>query len=135
MLAAPELIQGARQDIPPSLLEKPRLREVFEALIRSEGVTAQLPEGLSEDAEAVWSYLKEAADELSRQEVAALYDEAAQILRARTRYREMDALTEPGEKKRLRAELRAQFPAADRWYAWRKAATTTGRVANRSRGA
>ena len=135
MLAAPELIQGARQDIPASLLEKPRLREVFEALIRSDGVTEQLPEGLSEDAEAVWSYLKEAADELSKQEVAALYDEAAQILRARTRYREMDALTEPGEKKRLRAELRAQFPAADRWYAWRKAATATGRVANRSRGA
>jgi hypothetical protein len=83
----------------------------------------------------VWSYLKEAADELSKQEVAALYDEAAQILRARTRYREMDAMTEPGEKKRLRAELRAQFPAADRWYAWRKAAMPTGRIANRSRGA
>ena len=135
MLAAPELIRGARQDLPASLLEKPRLREVFEALIRSDGVTGQLPEGLSEDAGAVWSYLKEAADELSKQEVAALYDEAAQILRARTRYREMDALTEPGEKKRLRAELRAQFPAADRWYAWRKAATATGRIANRSRGA
>jgi DNA primase len=135
MLAAPELIPGARQDIPASLLEKPRLREVFEALIRSDGVTGQLPEGLSEDAGAVWSYLKEAADELGKQEVAALYDEAAQILRARTRYREMDALTEPGEKKRLRAELRAQFPAADRWYAWRKAAMPTGRIANRSRGA
>ena len=135
MLAAPELIRGARQDIPASLLEKPRLREVFEALIRSDGVTGQLPEGLSEDAGAVWSYLKEAADELSKQEVAALYDEAAQILRARTRYREMDAMTEPGEKKRLRAELRAQFPAADRWYAWRKAAMPTGRIANRSRGA
>jgi len=135
ILAAPELIHGARQDIPASLLEKPRLREVFEALIRNDGVTGQLPEGLSEDAGAVWSYLKEAADELSQQEVAALYDEAAQILRARTRYREMDALTEPGEKKRLRAELRAQFPAADRWYVWRKAATAMGRVANRSRGA
>jgi DNA primase len=135
MLAAPELIQGARQDIPATLLEKMRLREVFEALIGSDGATGQMPEGLSEDAGAVWSHLKEAADELSKQEVAALYDEAAQILRARTRYREMDALTEPGEKKRLRAELRAQFPAADRWYAWRKAATATGRIANRSRGA
>jgi DNA primase len=135
MLAAPEVIPGARQDIPASLLEKPRLREVFEALVRSDGVTGQLPEGLSEEAGAVWSYLKEAADELSKQEVASLYDEAAQILRARTRYRELDALTEPGEKKRLRAELRAQFPAADRWYAWRKAAIATGRAASRSRGA
>ena len=134
ILAAPELIQAARQDISASLLEKARLREVFEALVSSDGVTGQLPEGLSENAGAVWSYLKEAADELGKQEVAALYDEAAQILRARARYREMDALTEPGEKKRLRAELRAQFPAADRWYAWRKAAIATGRVANRSRG-
>ena len=133
MLAAPELIPGASQDIPASLLEKPRLREVYEALLRSDGVTGQLPGELSEDAGAVWSYLKEAADELSKQEVAALYDEAAQILRARTRYREMDALTEPGEKKRLRAELRSQFPAADRWYSWRKAAVTTGRIANRSK--
>ena len=92
-------------------------------------------EGLTENAVAAWSYVKEAAEELSSQEVATLYDKAAQILRARSQYREMDALTEPGEKKRQRAALRAQFPAADDWYAYQKAASKAARSANRSRGA
>jgi DNA primase len=135
MIAAPELITRAREELSPRLLEKPRLREVFEVLVQNEYPTGQLPADLSEDAASAWSFLKEAADELSKQEVVVLYDEAAQILQARTQYREMDALTEPGEKQRLRAELRARFPAADRWYAWKKAAVANARTANRSRGA
>lgn len=135
MLAAPELIGRARQDVAPALLEKPRLREIFESLLQTDGATGQLPEGLSEDSAAAWSYLKAAAEELSSQEVASLYDRAAQILRARARYREMDALTDPGEKQRQRAALRAQFPAADEWYAYQKAASRAVRGVNRSPGA
>ena len=135
MLAAPELIARAREDIAPSLLEKVRLREIFEALLESDGATAQLPESLSDDAGAAWSYLKEAADELSSEEVATLYDKAAQILRARSQYREMDALTDPGEKQRKRATLRAAFPAADKWYEYQKAARRATRLAQRPRGA
>jgi hypothetical protein len=135
MLAAPELIGRARQDVAPALLEKPRLREIFEALLQSDGGTGQLPEGLSDDSAAAWSYLKAAAEELSSQEVASLYDRAAQILRARAEYRKMDALTEPGEKQRQRAALRAQFPAADEWYAYQKAASRAVRGVNRSPGA
>jgi len=134
MLAAPELIARAREDVPPALLEKPRLREVFEALLQSNGAAGQLPAVLSEDAAASWSYLKEAAEELSSQEVATLFDKAAQILRARSQYRAMDALTEPGEKQRQRAALRAQYPAADDWYAYQKAASMATRTTNRSRG-
>ena len=135
MLAAPELIARAREDVAPSLLEKARLREIFEALLESDGATAQLPESLSDDAGAAWSYLKEAADELSSEEVATLYDKAAQILRARSQYREMDALTDPGEKQRKRATLRAAFPAADMWYEYQKAARRAIRLAQRPRGA
>lgn len=135
MLAAPELIGRARQDVAPDLLEKPRLREIFESLLQTDGATGQLPEGLSEDSAVAWSYLKAAAEELSSQEVASLYDRAAQILRARARYREMDALTDPGEKQRQRAALRAQFPAADEWYAYQKAASRAVRGVNRSPGA
>jgi DNA primase len=135
MLAAPELIARAREEVAPTLLEKPRLREIFEALLLSDSATGQLPEALSENAGAVWSYLKEAADELSSQEVATLYDKAAQILRARSHYREMDALTEPGEKQRLRADLRGRFPAADAWYEYQKAARRETRAAKRPRGA
>jgi DNA primase len=135
MLAAPELIARAREDVAPELLEKPRLREIYEALLLSDGATGQLPESLSEDAGSAWSYLKEAADDLSSQEVATLYDKAAQILRARSRYREMDALTEPGEKQRMRADLRGRFPAADAWYEYQKAARRETRTAHRRRGA
>ncbi|HEV8177595.1 MAG TPA: toprim domain-containing protein, partial [Gemmatimonadales bacterium] len=135
MLAAPELIVRAREDVAPALLEKARLREIYEVLLQSDGATAQLPESLSENAAAAWSYLKEAADELSSQEVATLYDKAAQILRARSQYREMDALTDPGEKQRKRATLRAAFPAADTWYEYQKAARRAVRLAQRPRGA
>jgi DNA primase len=128
MLAAPELIVRAREDISPALLEKSRLREIFEVLIQSDGQTGQLPENLSEGSAAVWSYLREAAEELSSQEVATLYDRAAQILQARAHYRVMDGLTDPGEKKRIRADLRARYPAADAWYEYQKAAARGARA-------
>jgi DNA primase len=134
LLAAPELVPRAREDVSPTLLEKPRLREVFEVLLQTAGAAGQLPETLSEDARAAWSYLKEAAEKLGSQEITALYDQAAQILRARSQYRDMDALTDPGEKQRQRATLRTQYPAADDWYAYQKAASRATRAANRSRG-
>jgi DNA primase len=135
MLAAPELIVRAREDVAPSLLENLRLREIFETLVGTDASAGQLPEGLSESAATAWSYLKEAAEELSDQEVSSLYDSAAQILRARSQYRDMDALTDPGEKRRKRAELRAAFPAADDWYQYQKTWIKAARAANRSRGA
>jgi DNA primase len=135
MLAAPEWIAKAREEIAPSLLESPRLREVFEALIRDEGHSAQMPSGLSDDAAGAWSALKESLHERSAEEVATVYDRAAQILRARPHYREMDALNDPGEKRRRRADLRARYPAADAWYEYKKAAFKAARAARRSRGA
>ncbi|HEX7336679.1 MAG TPA: DNA primase [Gemmatimonadales bacterium] len=135
MLAAPEWIEKAREEIAPSLLESPRLREVFEALIRRGSESGQMPSGLSEDAAAAWTYLKETAQDRNAQEVATIYDRAAQILRARPQYRAMDALTDPGEKRRQRADLRARYPAADAWYEYKKAAFREARAARRSRGA
>jgi DNA primase len=134
MLAGPEWIARAREEIGPSLLESARLREVFEALLRASVQSDQLPEGLSEAAAAAWSHLKEAAHELSRQDIATTYDRAAQILRARPHYREMHVLVDPGHKQRRRAELRAQFPAADAWYEYQKAARREGRKTRRFRG-
>ncbi|HJR15969.1 MAG TPA: DNA primase [Gemmatimonadales bacterium] len=135
MLAAPELVVRAREDISPGLLEKLQLRELFEAIVQRSAPPGQLPEGLSESAAVAWSYLKEAAEELSTEEVATLYDKAAQILRARSLYREMAMLTDPGEKQRKRADLRALFPAADEWYEYKKAASRGARTVHRSRGA
>lgn len=135
MLAAPEWIAKAREEISPSLLESPRLREVFEALIQDEAHSSQIPSGLSDDAASAWSALKEALQERGPEDVATSYDRAAQIIRARPHYREMDALTDPGEKRRRRADLRARYPAADAWYEYKKAAFRAARAARRSRGA
>jgi DNA primase len=135
LLAAPEWITRAREELAPSLFESPRLREIFEALLRRDAPSDQIPEGLSDGAGLAWSYLKEAAQDPDRRDAAALFDRAAQILRARPQYREMHALADPGDKQRRRSELRASFPAADAWYEYQKAARREARKAQRSRGA
>lgn len=91
-----------------------------------------MPGGLSDDAQLSWSRLRESAQDGSQRD---LYDNAAQILLARRQYREMDALTDPGEKRSRRADLRARFPAADAWYEYQKAALKETRPSGRSRGA
>jgi DNA primase len=132
LIAAPDWIATAREEIPPALLEIPRLRELYEALLRREAPSDQMPDGLSSDAAAAWSYLKEAVQQ--RTSADTDYDKAAQILRGRPLYREMHALADPGDKQRRRSELRAQFPAADAWYEYQKAARREARRTQRSRG-
>lgn len=131
MLSASEWRDRARAEIDPALFESPRLREVFEALLRPETIEGQMPPGLSEDAQLSWSRLQESAQDGSQRN---LYDNAAQILLARRQYREMDALVDPGEKQKRRAALRVKFPAADGWYEYQKAASKASRAARRSRG-
>jgi DNA primase len=135
LIAGPEWIEHARSEISPTLFGSPRIREVFEALLREDASFSQMPAGLSDAAAAAWSRLKEAAQALTQQEVSKIYDSAAQILRARPYYREMDKLTDPGDKQRRRAELRAEFPAADAWYEYQKAAMKELRRARGPRGA
>jgi DNA primase len=134
LIAAPEWIAKAREEIAPSLLEMPHLRELYEALVRQEPPSDQMPDGLSPDAAAAWSHLKEAVLERGG-DAATIYDKAAQILRGRPLYRELHALADPGDKQRRRSELRAQFPAADEWYEYHKAAKKEARRTQRSRGA
>ncbi|HYF38465.1 MAG TPA: DNA primase [Gemmatimonadales bacterium] len=136
LIAGPEWIEHARQEIEPSLFGSSKLREVFEAMIRSDSeFSGQLPPGLSDDAAAVWSRLKEISQGWSQEGLGKIYDSASQILRARPHYRQMDSLTDPGEKRRRRAELRAEFPAADAWYDYQKAALREVRRVQGPRGA
>lgn len=135
LIAGPEWIEHARSEISPTLFGSARIREVFEALLHGNESSSQMPAGLSDGAAAAWSRLKEAAQALTQQEVSKIYDSAAQILQARPHYREMDKLTDPGDKRRRRAELRAEFPAADAWYEYQKAAMKELRRARGPRGA
>jgi DNA primase len=136
LIAGPEWIEHAREEISPALFASSRIREVFEALVQNpDAVAAQIPAGLSDEAAVAWSRLKEAAQSLTQEEVSRIYENAAQILRARPRYREMDRITDPGEKRKRRAELRAEFPAADAWYEYQKAAFKELRRSRDPRGA
>jgi DNA primase len=133
MLWSPEWLERARTEIAPVLFRSVRNRELFEALLRAGSEAGgQLPSDLSDEAAGAWSRLKEAAQALNTQEVGKIYDQAVQILLARPQYREMDALTDPGEKRRRRVELRTQFPAADAWYEYQKAAFKE--IRNQARG-
>ena len=75
---------------------------------------------LSESAQALWSILKETAPHAVGEHATESYDRAAQILIARPEYRKMLALTDAGERRRRRAELRTLYPEADRWYEWKR---------------
>jgi DNA primase len=134
LIAAPEWVTKAREEVDPALLEIPRFRELYQALIGLDARSDQMPEGLSSEAAAVWSSLKETMQDRVTGDAAAIYDKASQILRGRPLYREMLAIADPGEKQRRRSALRAQFPAADEWYEYQKAARREARKTQRLRG-
>jgi DNA primase len=135
LIAGPEWMAKAREEVAPALFERPALRELFEALLGREPPSDQMPDNLSAEAATAWSYLKEAVLDRSSQDIATIYDRAAQILRARPLYRQMHLLADPGDKRRQRAELRSRFPAADAWYEYQKAARRDARRTQRFRGA
>jgi DNA primase len=135
LIAGPEWIEHARVEVPPALFGSPRLREIYEALLQDDSASGQMPAGMSDEAASLWSRLKDAGQNWNQQEISKIYDGATQILRARPLYREMDTLTDPGEKRRRRAELRVEFPAADAWYVYQKAASKELRRPRGSRGA
>ena len=130
MFASPEWIERARAELSPTLFRSPRLREVFEALLRSEAGAAQLPESLSPEVQAVWARLKEASLNLAGSDQSVTFDRASQILRARPEYEKISSISDPGEKRRLREELQRLYPEADRWYTVMRGV----RAANRLRG-
>jgi DNA primase len=116
LFVAPEWIDRARQEIDPALFLSGRLREVYQALLRAESATVQLPGWLSPEAQMVWTRLKEAAEALVGTDQANIFDRASQILRARPEYERISAISDPGEKRRRRNELQRLYPEADRWY-------------------
>jgi DNA primase len=130
LFAAPEWIDRARSEISPTLFRSLRLREVFEAVLRSEAGTVQLPEQLSAEGQAAWVRLKEASQTLIGTDQAGTFDRASQILRARPEYEKISSINDPGEKRRRRNELQRLYPEADRWYTGMRGY----RAANRLKG-
>lgn len=129
VLVSDELRERARQEVAPTLFQNLQLREVYEAVLGTEYAT-QMPDGLSEGAQTAWIKLKEGLHRISSPDMASTYDKASQILCARSAYMKMATLTDPGERSRVRTDLRSRYPEADRWYEYMKA----GRPSKTSKG-
>ncbi len=112
MLAAPEWRLRARGEVAAELLEQPVLRELFEALVRlpSTDTGDTLPDGLSAGAAEAWSRLRESATALAGRPLDHEYARVVEYLQARTEYRAMQAIPDPDERVRQRAELDRRYP-------------------------
>ncbi len=120
LFVAPDLIARAADEVPAERVERAELREIYTELLRNRNAASQLPMTLSDPARALWSTLKEVASDVVGERPSESYDRAAQILIARPEYRSMMTLSDAGERKRRRAELRTLYPEADRWYEWKR---------------
>ena len=120
LFTAPDLIERAATEVPVERVERAELREIYTELLRNRNAASQLPMTLSESAQALWSFLKESAPGVVGERPTESYDRAAQILIARPEYRKMMTLSDAGERRRRRAELRTLYPEADQWYEWKR---------------
>jgi DNA primase len=112
IIAAPEWRDRAREEVEPALFEVPAHRELFEVLRLTPPGAAQdqLPDGLSEAAQAVWTRLRESIATLGTTELDEAYTGAHQRLQARPFYRRIQTLTDPAEKRRQLDELDRKYP-------------------------
>jgi DNA primase len=126
LMAGDDWVQRARTEVPPDLIEDPLYRAMYEVLLAQPEATRQLPSGLSREGEILWAELRERTQGVAQQEVSGVFDRTVQILQARPQYRVLATLKDPGEKTRLRANLRTRYPEADRWYTYQKQRRTRG---------
>ncbi len=133
MLSDPEWRARARNEVASALFEHPVNRELFDALCRlpTTGSADAMPEGLSESAAALWSRLRESALPLSGEMADELYTRTHQTLEARPRYREIEPLTDPGEKQRQLEDLDRRYPAFAAERGWVRAAQRSRRRQSR----
>lgn len=113
MVAAPDWRERARREVRPELLEVPEHRELFERLVAlpADAPADRMPEGLSPEAAQAWSELRQRASAPDAPRWDDEYANAWQILQARADYRAVEQVTDPGERRRRRAELDRRYPA------------------------
>lgn len=91
LLAAPEWAPRAREEIEPDWLEPGPVRDLFAALTGS-GTTPVLPDGLSPEAQRLWTGLKEEVDAGSVPEPDLVYPSVYDSLAARPLLYQYDQL-------------------------------------------
>ena len=122
-LADPAWLERAAEEVPPSLFETAPRRELYESfLAHGADGTAQLPPGLSHEAQLLWEKLKARAISMGQHELARVYEGARLTMELRPEFRALDALADPAEKRaRLDAMMKTD-PQVEVRYRWWKAA-------------
>ena len=122
-LADPAWLERAAEEVPPSLFETAPRRELYESfLAHGADGTAQLPPGLSHEAQLLWEKLKARAISMGQHELARVYEGARLTMELRPEFLALDALADPAEKRaRLDAMMKTD-PQVEVRYRWWKAA-------------
>lgn len=112
LIAAPEWRDRARREIDATLFGVPVHRELFQALsgIPAGAAGDQLPQGLSDVAQATWTELRASLASLGTTDLDEAYVRECETLQALPEFRHILALKDPGEKQRRWEELDRRYP-------------------------
>lgn len=122
LIAAPQWRDRARAELSPDLIEHPRLRAVFEALMAlSPGAdAAEAVAGLADEGMAAFTHLRESAGLQAGLDLDHQYVGAVERLRERAEFRRVELVRDLSERRRIMQEW---SPAMQRRYAYHSAAT------------
>ena len=104
----------AREMLTEDLFELPEARELYRVLTRTPDAeaAAQLPSGLSHEAELVWIELRRSAAALAGADMDAMFTANSEVLLSRPEWREIQQIGDPGERQRRRTAWRKRYPKA-----------------------
>jgi DNA primase len=110
----PSWIIRARETLSEDLFELPEARELFRALTTAGpgAPAAQLPAGLSHEAELAWIELRRTAGALAGADMDAMFTANSEVLLSRPEWREIQQIGDPGERQRRRTAWRKRYPKA-----------------------
>ena len=110
----PSWIIRARETLSEDLFELPEARELYRALTAPGDIdgAAQLPAGLSHEAELAWIELRRTAGALARADMDAMFTANSEVLLSRPEWREIQQIGDPGERQRRRTAWRKRYPKA-----------------------
>jgi len=115
ILADPEWVSRAAQEVPAELFRGKSTREIYTALL--EGRVASLPGGLSGDAQLVWSELKESGGRFTKEGIGDSYEAARESLALMPHLRKdaelLDSIERAGSEEEKESLIRSRKDLRD----------------------
>lgn len=112
LVAAPAFRSRAVELVPADAFDLPEHRELFQALGADASMADQPPEKLSHRAQLLWSRLRESAAELDGANFDDMFTTTAEMIISGPEWRQIQALTDPVERKRRVDDFKLRYPLA-----------------------